>query len=31
MLFVRRLDRDEIRPIPGTEGGSLPFISPDGL
>ncbi len=31
MLFVRRLDRDEIRPIPGTDGAWLPFISPDGL
>jgi Tol biopolymer transport system component len=30
-LFVRRLDRDEIRPIPGTDGASDPFISPDGL
>jgi eukaryotic-like serine/threonine-protein kinase len=31
MLFVRRLDRDEIRPIPGTDGAALPFLSPDGL
>jgi hypothetical protein len=31
MLFVRRLDRDEIRLIPGTEGARQPFISPDGL
>jgi hypothetical protein len=30
-LFVRRLDHDEIRPIPGTEGADSPFISPDGL
>ena len=30
-LFVRQLDRDEIRPIPGTEGAHQPFISPDGL
>jgi serine/threonine-protein kinase len=30
-LFVRRLDRDEIRPIPGTDGAYMPFISPDGL
>jgi serine/threonine-protein kinase len=30
-LFVRRLDRDEIRPIPGTDGARFPFISPDGL
>jgi serine/threonine-protein kinase len=31
ILFVRRLDRDEIRPIPGTDGAALPFVSPDGL
>jgi Tol biopolymer transport system component len=31
MLFVRRLDRDEVKPIPGTEGGRQPFFSPDGL
>jgi serine/threonine-protein kinase len=31
LLFVRRLDRDEIRPIPGTEGARFPFMSPDGL
>ena len=30
MLFLRRLDRDEIRPIPGTDGAALPFVSPDG-
>ena len=32
-LFVRRLDLDEIRPIPGTEGNAYlaPFMSPDGL
>jgi serine/threonine-protein kinase len=32
-LFVRRLDREEIRPIPGTEGASwgAPFFSPDSL
>ena len=35
-LFVRRLDLDETRPIPGTEGTdsawfTTPFISPDGL
>ena len=33
-LFVRRLDLDEIRPIPGTDGTAYftsPFISPDGL
>ena len=30
-LFVRRLDGGELRPIPGTNGGTLPFFSPDGL
>jgi serine/threonine-protein kinase len=33
-LFVRRLDLDEIRPIPGTDGTAYfvsPFMSPDGL
>ena len=30
-LFVRQLDREEIRPISGTEGAHQPFISPDGL
>ncbi|MFI5197255.1 MAG: protein kinase [Thermoanaerobaculia bacterium] len=30
-LFIRPLDRDEIRPIPGTDGGVSPFFSPDGL
>jgi Tol biopolymer transport system component len=30
-LFVRRLDRDEIRPIPGADDSFMPFISPDGL
>ena len=30
-LFVRRLDGDEIRPIPGTDGAFWPFISPGGL
>jgi Tol biopolymer transport system component len=33
-LFIRRLDLDEIRPIPGTDGTARfasPFISPDGL
>ncbi len=31
-LFIRQLDRNEIRPIPGTDGGygAFPFISPDG-
>ncbi len=27
-LFLRRLDRNEIRPIPDTEGAVLPFFSP---
>jgi Tol biopolymer transport system component len=30
MVYLRRFDRDEIRPIPGTEGARQPFISPDG-
>jgi len=30
-LFVRSLDRDETKPIPGTEGAVSPFFSPDGL
>jgi hypothetical protein len=25
------VDRLEARPIPGTEGGHMPFFSPDGL
>jgi serine/threonine-protein kinase len=29
-LFTRRFDENEARPIPGTEGGSRPFFSPDG-
>jgi len=29
-LFMRRMDEATARPIPGTEGGSCPFISPDG-
>ena len=29
-LNLRRLDSPEIRPIPGTQGGSNPFFSPDG-
>ena len=29
-LYVRRLDRPDPVPIPGTNGGSLPFFSPDG-
>ena len=30
-LYVRRLDRPDPVPIPGTDGGSLPFFSPDGV
>jgi serine/threonine-protein kinase len=29
-LYLRRLDRLEATPIPGTEGGYGPFFSPDG-
>ena len=29
-LYSRDLNEDESRPIPGTEGGSSPFFSPDG-
>jgi serine/threonine-protein kinase len=29
-LFERLMDRYEVRPIPGTEGASAPFFSPDG-
>ena len=29
-LFVRTRDELEARPIPNTEGGALPFFSPDG-
>jgi DNA-binding winged helix-turn-helix (wHTH) protein len=29
-LYVRRMDRDEVLPIPGTEGGFGPFFSSDG-
>jgi serine/threonine-protein kinase len=28
-LFMRRLDRNEATPIPGTENGFAPFLSPD--
>ena len=28
-LYLRRLDRSEAKPIPGTEGGINPFLSPD--
>ncbi len=30
MLYLRRMDAFEGTPIPGTEGASLPFFSPDG-
>ena len=30
MLYLRRLDRFDAIPLPGTEGGSGPFFSPDG-
>ena len=29
-LYVRALDEDEARPLPGTEGADNPFFSPDG-
>jgi hypothetical protein len=29
-LVLRRLDRDELTILPGTEGATLPFFSPDG-
>ncbi len=29
-LYLRRIDRLEATPIPGTEGGLSPFFSPDG-
>jgi eukaryotic-like serine/threonine-protein kinase len=30
LLFVRRMDRVDATPLPGTEGGHGPFVSPDG-
>jgi hypothetical protein len=30
-IYLRTVDRQEARPIPGTEGGNAPFFSPDGL
>jgi Tol biopolymer transport system component/predicted Ser/Thr protein kinase len=30
-LFIRSLESEEIKPIPGTDGGVSPFFSPDGL
>ncbi|MDA2912837.1 serine/threonine-protein kinase [Acidobacteriia bacterium AH_259_A11_L15] len=29
-LYVREMSNGEIEPIPGTEGGYIPFFSPDG-
>ncbi|HEX5473514.1 MAG TPA: protein kinase [Vicinamibacterales bacterium] len=29
-LFIRRLDRPDVRPIAGTEDAHVPFVSPDG-
>jgi hypothetical protein len=29
-LYVRALDSFEVKPLPGTEGGGVPFFSPDG-
>ena len=29
-LYYRLLESDEVEPIPGTEGGTAPFFSPDG-
>ncbi|MGH9386448.1 MAG: protein kinase domain-containing protein [Vicinamibacterales bacterium] len=29
-IWVRALDEEQARPIPGTEGGRRPFFSPDG-
>jgi Tol biopolymer transport system component len=29
-LFVRRLDRDTVDEVPGTDGAEFPFFSPDG-
>jgi Tol biopolymer transport system component len=30
MLFLRSMDGETVRPLPGTEGGKFPFWSPDG-
>ena len=30
-LVIRRLDRDEFTPLPGTEEATTPFFSPDGV
>ena len=30
LLYLRRIDESEGRPIPGTEGAQSPFFSPDG-
>jgi eukaryotic-like serine/threonine-protein kinase len=29
-LYIRSLDQLKATPLPGTQGGSLPFVSPDG-
>jgi serine/threonine protein kinase/Tol biopolymer transport system component len=29
-LYIRSMDRGEVRPLPGTEGGDYPFFSPNG-
>ena len=29
-LYARRVDADEARPLPGTEGAQVPAVSPDG-
>jgi serine/threonine-protein kinase len=31
MLWVRELDQERARPLPGTSGGFAPFFSPDGM
>jgi eukaryotic-like serine/threonine-protein kinase len=30
-IYLRTVDRQEAKPIPGTEGGHAPFFSPDGF
>ena len=29
-LYIRSMDRGEVKPLPGTEGGRFPFFSPNG-
>jgi len=31
LIYLRTVDRLEAKPIPGTDGGHMPFFSPDGL